>query len=58
MRHMFKNSMTAIDRDYYEPDLRGKAYINLKNVPNGHYTIYYLRIGQPICINSRLKVLG
>jgi len=50
--------MTAIERDYYEPDLRGKAFINLKNVPNGHYTIYYLRIGQPISINSRLKVLG
>ena len=53
-----KNSMTAIERDHYEPDLRGKAFINLKNIPNGHYTIFYLRIGQPISINSRLKVLG
>ena len=55
---LFKNCMTAIERDHYEPDLRGKAFINLKNVPNGHYTIFYLRIGQPISINSRLKVLG
>ena len=53
-----KNCMTAIERDHYEPDLRGKAFINLKNIPNGHYSIYYLRIGQPISINSRLKVLG
>lgn len=53
-----KNSMTAIERDHYEPDLRGKAFINLKHIPNGHYTIFYLRIGQPISINSRLKVLG
>jgi adenosine/AMP kinase len=55
---LHKNCMTAIERDHYEPDLRGKAFINLKNVPNGHYTIFYLRIGQPISINSRLKVLG
>jgi hypothetical protein len=50
--------MTAIERDHYEPDLRGRAMLNLKHVPNGHYTIFYLRIGQPISINSRLKVLG
>ena len=49
---------TAIERDELEPDLRGKGFINLKNIPNGHYTIFYLRIGQPISINSRLKVLG
>ena len=53
-----KNCMTAIERDHYEPDLRGRAFINLKNLPNGHYTAFYLRIGQPISINSRLKVLG
>ena len=58
MKGLNKNSMTAIERDHYEPDLRGKAFINLKNIPNGHYTIFYLRIGQPISINSRLKVLG
>lgn len=50
--------MTAIERDHYEPELRGRAFINLKSLPNGHYTIYYLRIGQPISIKSRLKVLG
>jgi adenosine/AMP kinase len=55
---LYKNNMIAIDRDHYEPDLRGKAFINLKNIPNGHYTIFYIRIGQPISINSRLKVLG
>ena len=55
---LYKNCMTAIERDHYEPDLRGKAFINLKNVPNGYYTIFYIRIGQPISINSRLKVLG
>ena len=53
-----KNQMIAIDRDHYEPDLRGKASINLKNIPNGMYTIFYLRLGMPISINSRLKVLG
>lgn len=58
MKNLNKNCMTAIERDHYEPDLRGKAFINLKNNPNGHYTIYYLRIGQPISINSRLKVMG
>lgn len=55
---LHKNSMTAIERDHYEPDLRGKAFINLKHVPNGHYSIFHLRIGQPISISSRLKVLG
>ena len=55
---LYKNGMTAIERDPYEPDLRGRAFINLKHIPNGHYSIFYLRIGQPISINSRLKVLG
>ena len=55
---LHKNCMTAIERDHYEPDLRGKAFINLKHVPNGHFTIFHLRIGQPISSNSRLKVLG
>ena len=58
MKNLYKNCMFAIERDHYEPELRGKAFINLKNVPNGHYTIYYLRIGFPINITSRLKVLG
>lgn len=55
---LHKNCMIAIERDHYEPDLRGKAFINLKHIPNGHYTIFHIRIGQPISINSRLKVLG
>jgi hypothetical protein len=42
--------------DEKEPELRGKAFINVKNIPNGHYSI--LRIGQPVGVNSRLKVLG
>jgi hypothetical protein len=42
---LYKNCMTAIERDHYEPDLRGKAFINLKNIPNGYYTIFYIRIG-------------
>ena len=58
MMGLHKNSMTAIERDHYEPDLRGRAFINLKNVPNGYYSIFHLRIGQPISISSRLKVLG
>jgi len=58
MRGLYKNFMTAIERDHFEPELRGRAKLNLKHVPNGHYTIFYLRIGQPISINSRLKVLG
>jgi hypothetical protein len=49
---------TAIERDELEPELRGKAFINLKNIPNGHYTIFYLRFGQPLGINSRLKVMA
>ena len=50
MMGLHKNSMTAIERDHYEPDLRGRAFINLKNVPNGYYSIFHLRIGQPISI--------
>jgi hypothetical protein len=42
---LYKNCMTAIERDHYEPDLRGKAFINIKNVPNGYYTVFYIRIG-------------
>ena len=49
---------TAIERDELEPDFRGKGFINLKNIPNGHYTIFYLRLGQPLGINSRLKVMA
>lgn len=49
---------TAIERDELEPDLRGKGFITLKNIPNGHYTIFYLRLGQPLGINSRLKVMA
>jgi hypothetical protein len=48
----------AIERETMDSDLRGKSFINLRNIPNGHYTIYYLRIGQPLTLNSRLKVLG
>lgn len=58
MKNLYKNCMTAIERDYFDPEYRGKAHINLKHIPNGHYTVFYLRIGQPISINSRLKVLG
>mmetsp|Transcript_29441 Transcript_29441/g.44586 ORF Transcript_29441/g.44586 Transcript_29441/m.44586 type:complete len:264 (-) Transcript_29441:1796-2587(-) len=58
MMGLNKNCMIAIEADEYEPDLRGRAFLNLKNLPNGHYSIFYLRIGQPISINSRLKVLG
>lgn len=53
-----KNLCTAIERDEQEPDLRGRAFINLKNIPNGFYTIFYLRIGLPLGINSRLRVMG
>ena len=57
MRDLNKNLITAIDRDSYEPDLRGKSSINLKNLPNGHYDVFYLRIGQPIGINSRFLLV-
>lgn len=58
LKDLDKNLCSAIERDRYQPDLRGQAMINLKNTPNGHYSIYYLRIGQPLSIHSRLKVLG
>lgn len=58
MKYLYKNCMTAIIQDYYDPNFRGKAKINLKHIPNGHYTVYFLRIGQPIRVSSRLKVLG
>lgn len=58
MKYLYKNCMTAINQDYYDPNFRGKAKINLKHIPNGHYTVYFLRIGQPIRVSSRLKVLG
>jgi hypothetical protein len=48
----------AIEHDEKEPELRGKAFINLKNIPNGNYSVFYLRIGQPVGVNSRLKILG
>ena len=32
--------------------------MNLKPVPNGHYSLYYLRIGQPVKRTSRIKALG
>ena len=48
----------AIERESEETEVRGKSFFNLKNVPNGHYTVHYVRIGQPLSQNSRLKVLG
>jgi hypothetical protein len=49
---------TAIEPDLLQPKQRGKAYVNIKHVPNGHYSLYYLRIGQPLSIDSKLKILG
>ena len=43
-----KNLCVAIEHDEALPELRGKAFINLKNIPNGHYSVLYVRIGQPI----------
>ena len=36
---------TAIEPDFQEPEVKGYAYINIKNVPNGHYSLYFIRIG-------------
>ena len=38
--------------------LKGKVKINLNKIPNGHYSLYYLRIGLPLELKSRIKVLG
>ena len=48
----------AVERESDNSDLLGKSFINLSNIPNGHYTILYIRVGQPLSVDSRLKVLG
>lgn len=45
MGHLMRSCITAIEPDHDEPDTRGKAFVNLKQIPNGHYSILYLRIG-------------
>lgn len=37
---------------------KGKAYLNYKSLPDKNLVIYYLRIGLPLSMDSRLKVLG
>ena len=44
--------------DPNNPSTHGKAFINLQSIPNGHYTVLYMRIGQPLSLKSRFKVLG
>jgi hypothetical protein len=58
MGYLMRSCMTAIEPDSEEPETRGKAFINLKHIPNGHYSILYLRIGQPISLHSQFKILG
>ena len=50
-----KNLCCPID---CQDDAVGKSFINLNCIPNGNYTVFYLRIGQPVNYNSRLKILG
>jgi len=61
MKFLDKNLCTAVENESKHGEAewkKGKAYINLKNIPNGHYTLYYIRIGQPVGINSQLAILG
>lgn len=32
--------------------------MNIRNIPNGHYQIYCLRISEPVCGDSSLGILG
>jgi hypothetical protein len=38
--------------------MMGVAYVNIKYVPNGLYTIYLIRISEPLTINSRLNIVS
>lgn len=40
-----QNLCSAIERESNNSDLRGKSFINLLYIPNGLYTILYIRVG-------------
>lgn len=58
MGELDKAMCSEIAHDEENPELRANAFVNLRHIPNGHYTVFYLRIGQPMADTSRLKVLG
>ena len=58
MSEILKSSFTTIDSDADSPTTLGKAFVDLKSVPNGKYTVLYMRIGQPLSLKSRFKILG
>ena len=58
LKDLDKNMCTVIERDEFQAELRGRAFVSLSSMPNGHYSVYCLRIGSPLSPHSMLKVIG
>lgn len=60
--HIEKARCTSINyenpQNQYQPNLQGEAHVNIKNVPNGRYNFYLLRISEPVSIESIVKVVS
>ena len=49
-------SLKEMEDENMQPRL-GTAYVNIKNISNGFYTLYLVRISKPLTINSYLTIL-
>jgi hypothetical protein len=38
--------------------MEGIANVNIKNIPNGLFTMHLIRISQPLSVESTLKVIS
>lgn len=58
MKDLDRKMCFAIELNPEDPDKKGRSLINLKEIPNGHFSIYFIRISSKITSHSRLKALG
>lgn len=55
-----KSRCTAIvqNNQLPEPWMMGTAYVTIKNIPNGLYSVSLIRISEPLSINSTLSLIS
>ncbi len=44
MKDLDRKMCFAIELNPEDPDKKGRSLINLKEIPNGHFSIYFIRI--------------
>lgn len=61
LKDLHRSLCAAVERDRHGGETRGKAYLPLKEFDLSdslEFIVYYLRIGLPLSLESRVKVLG